>query len=142
MFAQKVQSIESQIQQLTEQLNAFRILESELEQAMSAIARIKSAAAELGVSGEIEAALGLSTDGWVEEKEAFKDKLKNRDLRIERLEKAYNDVASERDQQLNAIRELEEKLESQQAESEPEAIEDEEWGIELRGTQIIRNSSS
>ncbi|MUG98912.1 hypothetical protein F7734_44115 [Scytonema sp. UIC 10036] len=130
MFAQKVQSIESQIQQLTEQLNSYRSLESELEQALLAIARIKATAAELGVTDEVEASLGLSSDVALKEKE-YKAMLKNRDLRIERLEQAYTDVATEREQQKDTIRQLEEKLEAQQKTGWVNLVEpEEEWGEE------------
>ncbi|MUH00360.1 hypothetical protein F7734_52065 [Scytonema sp. UIC 10036] len=131
MFAQKVQSIEAQIAQLTQQLDQYRSLEAELEQALGAIARLKSVAAELAVVDEVEASLGLSNSGWQEEREEFKAKIKNRDLRIERLEKAYNDVASERDQQLTAIRELEQKLEAQQVSGWVNLVEPpEDWGVD------------
>jgi DNA repair exonuclease SbcCD ATPase subunit len=59
MFAQKVQSIESQIQQLTEQLNQFRTLEAQLEEAVQAIARLREAATKFDADVEDEVSQAL-----------------------------------------------------------------------------------
>ncbi|GAB1544783.1 hypothetical protein NUACC21_74590 [Scytonema sp. NUACC21] len=59
MFAQKVQSIESQIQQLTEQLNSYRTLEAQLEEAVQAIARLREAATKFDADVEDEVSQAL-----------------------------------------------------------------------------------
>ncbi|MFL9457977.1 hypothetical protein AB0758_44005 [Tolypothrix bouteillei VB521301_2] len=59
MFAQKVQSIESQIQALTEQLNQFRTLEAQLEEAVQAIARLREAATKFDADVEDEVSQAL-----------------------------------------------------------------------------------
>jgi hypothetical protein len=59
MFSTKINSIESQIQALTEQLNQYRSLEVELEQAMSAIARIKESATKFDADIEDEVSQAL-----------------------------------------------------------------------------------
>ncbi|NMG20697.1 hypothetical protein, partial [Brasilonema bromeliae] len=53
MFAQQIQGIESQIQELNAKLTQYRSLEGEVETALAAIARIKESAQALGVENEV-----------------------------------------------------------------------------------------
>ncbi|KYC34486.1 hypothetical protein WA1_51575 [Scytonema hofmannii PCC 7110] len=59
MFSTKINSIESQIQALTEQLNQYRTLEAELEQALGAIARLRESATKFDADVEDEVSQAL-----------------------------------------------------------------------------------
>ena len=53
MFAQQIQSIEVQIQELNARLSQYRSLEGEVETALAAIAKVKQSALTLGVEDEV-----------------------------------------------------------------------------------------